>query len=59
MLLGEHALKCPAEECRAFPARADHEASKTLKPRQQGNEAGPYGVVEFLCLHLIVPPPLG
>jgi hypothetical protein len=55
VLLGEHALKRPAEECRAFLARAHHEAGKTLQPRQHGNEAWPYGVVEFLCLHLIVP----
>jgi hypothetical protein len=59
MLLGQHALKRSAKKGRALFPRADQQVGKAFQPRQHGDEAGPYGVVESLCLHLVVPPPLG
>ncbi len=55
MLLGEHEMKRAAKERGRLPPLADEEIGEALEPRQHGDEPRPYGVVEFLCLHLAVP----
>ena len=51
MLLGKHELERPAQQRRTLLARADEKIGKALQPRQHRDEAGPDGIVEFLCLH--------
>src|SRR5262249_42751068 len=59
MLLGKHALKSAAEQRSALVSRADKYVGEAHQPRQHDDEAWPYGVMKFLCLHRSNPPPFG